>query len=607
MHTASRSVRFSDDLRKTFLIHALVPLIVAVVMVLVIMGGSLISNVVTQCRDDANTIREQVNQVWEECSSWLADFSVTLDMARFSSQLDYRAEVYTDVYQFINGFSVRPELYLLDADGEILFSTETNAALRTQCHSLLYWRLVRNMQLHQKDAASLLARNTPTELQTTAFWLLGHTLVRPLSDRPDDEAGTTIGYACFALPQSMVEAFSAQTTSGVVITDSFDNVFLSTIPSCKICFGKLDAPLRGQRGIVQYKGSPYYIHQTELAMPGAVLYTMQNGSSIVTMLSLVVILALVIFLTIFIASFFSLRRTLRRKTEIFDEITQACHLVQVGDLSTRLHVNSYAEFEVISDSYNRMLDSIQRLMEQSVALARETAVSRIKQLESQFNPHFLFNTLENVRYMVRMNPEAANDMIVNLATLLRYSIDTTTDSVTLAQDMDFTQRYISIMKARFGQRLQYVLNLPDHLRSARITKLIAQPIIENCLKHCMDKKATLVITVTVALDGDDLTLTVHDNGGGIKPSVLAMLREHIANPSRELKGHIGILNVHERLRLMYGEQYGVQIASSDASTAITLRFPYQSGAEASAPTEFGHEPACLTKGGIEHAVSRADR
>lgn len=569
MNGASRPVSFCDDLRKTFLIHALVPLTVAVIMVMVIMSASLFSNVVSQCYEDAEYVQEQVNQVWEECSSWLEDFSARLDTTRFSSHLDYRAEVFTEVYQFINSFAIRPQLYLLDADSNLLFSTETKGELRTQCHDLLYWRVVRNLQSRSVNSLSLLARNVHIEQETTAFWMLGHTL--------SDSAGMTIGYACFVLPQAMIETFTYQLTSGVIITDSFDNVYLSTMPTCRICFGKLDEPLRGQKGMVQYRGALYYLHRTELALPGAILYTTQNASAIYTMLSLVLILALVIFMTIFVASFFSLRRTLNRKTKIFDEITQACHLVQVGDLSTRLHARGYAEFDVISDSYNRMLDSIQRLMEQSVELAKETAVSRIKQLESQFNPHFLFNTLETVRYMVRMNPEAANDMIVNLASLLRYSIDTSNERVTLEQDMAFTQCYISIMKARFGQRLQYVLELPDELHSAQITKLIAQPIIENCLKHCMDKNETLVITVTAARDGDDVTLTVRDNGGGIKPPVLAMLREHIANPAKTLKGHIGILNVHERLRLMYGPQYGVSIDSSDSATAITLRFPFLTG------------------------------
>lgn len=583
MNGNSRVISFCDDLRKTFLKHALIPLTVAVVMVMVIMGVSLVSNVITACYDDADAVREQVDHVWEECSSWLADFAVTLDMARFSSQLDYRADVYTEVYRFVNSFDVRPQLYLLDAQNDILFTTEKHAAVRDDCRSLLYWRLIRNLQIHELNSTALLARNVDLEAETTSYWMLGHRL--------QDSAGMTIGYACFVLPQAIVEAFTHELTSHVIITDEFDNVYLSTMPTCRICFGKLCGELRGQEGLVSYSGSPYFIHQTELAMPGAMMYTTQNCSGIVTMLSLVIVLALVIFLAIFITAFFSLRRTLNRKTQIFEEITHACQLVQVGDLTTRLHADKYTEFEVISDSYNQMLDSIQRLMEESVELAKETAVSRIKQLESQFNPHFLFNTLETVRYMVRLNPEAANAMILNMATLLRYSIDTSTDVITLEQDMAYTHCYISIMKQRFGQRLQYELQLPDELRSARITKLIAQPIIENCLKHCMDKKDTLFISVIVRREGEDLTLTVRDNGHGISPSVLAMLREHIDNPAKRIKGHIGILNVHERLRLMYGEKYGLEIESSGSGTQIILRFPYQDGGAAEPQEEGGNDGA----------------
>ena len=570
MDDTLRRTSFCDDLRKTFLKHALIPLTVAVLMVLLVMGVSLISNVVSTCYEDAAIVREQVDQVWEECSTWLEDFSVMLDMTRFSSQLDYRADVYTEVYRFINTFDIPPQLYLMDDQYAILFSTEKNASEKETCQSLLYWRLIRNLQINDTDTAALLARSVDTEAEINAYWLMGYRL--------RDRAGMTIGYACFVLPRSIVAHFASTLTSHTIITDAFDRVYLSTMPTCRICLGKLNSTLRNVEGLVQYAGAPHYIHQETLAIPGGKLYTIQNCSGIVTMLSLVILLALIMFLAIFVAAFFSLRRSLNRKTKIFEEITNACQLVQVGDLTTRLHADQYTEFAVISDSYNQMLDSIQRLMEESVELAKETAVSRIKQLESQFNPHFLFNTLETVRYMVKMNPEAANAMILNMATLLRYSIDTTNDVITLEQDMAYTHCYISIMKQRFGQRLQYELTLPDELRNARITKLIAQPIIENCLKHCMGNKESLFISVIVQRDGDDLTLAVRDNGPGISEEVLDMLHDHIHNPAKRIRGHIGLLNVHERLRLMYGDRYGLEIASSKQGTEIILRFPYQENA-----------------------------
>lgn len=591
MNGTPRVISFCDDLRKTFLVHALVPLAVAVVMVLGVMGVSLVTNVITTCYEDAESLCEQADALWEECSVYLEDFAATLDMDRFSNQLNYRADVYTRVYGFINGFDVRPQLYVLDEQCEILFTTEKHAAVREDCHSLIYWRLIRNLEINGKESTALLTRNVGLEEETTAYWMMGRRL--------KDGAGMTIGYACFVLPQAMVERYTRSLTAQVIITDEFDHVYLSTMPTCRICLGKLSRELRGQQGMVNYAGSPYYVHHTELAWPGATLYTTRNCTGIVTMLSLVVVLAMIMFLAIFIAAFFSLRRTLNRKTQIFEEITHACYQVQVGDLTTRLHADKYAEFEVISDSYNRMLDSIQRLMEESVELAKETAVSRIKQLESQFNPHFLFNTLENIRYMVRLNPEAANTMILNMATLLRYSIDTTTDVITMEQDMAFTHCYISILKQRFGQRLQYELQLPDELRNARITKLIAQPIIENCVKHCMDTKKTLFISVIVERDGEAVRLTVRDNGHGINPEVLTMLREHISNPAKRIKGHIGILNVHERLRLMYGDEYGVQIESSEQGTEITLRFPYQEGTPAE-PMQEGSE------GDERHVASSVD-
>lgn len=567
MKASSHSISFCDDLRKTFLKHALIPLAFSVLTILLITGIGFIINIVGTCHSEAETVCESVNEAWEECAVWLDRFSEAIDMDAFSSQPDYRAAVYGDVYQFTNTFDVRPHLYLLNAENEVLFSTERNAVTREVCHSLLCWRLIRNMELQGSATMSLLARHADSQAETTAYWLIGTRLY--------GDAGITNGYACIVLPQSVVGAYTQGMTSYTIITDQFDNVFHTSLSASQTNFGKICSELRGEEGWITFAGALYFVSKTQVVFPDAVLYTMQNCNGIITMLSLVIGLAMIMLLTIFIAAYSSLQRSLNRKTKIFQEMTLAFQQVRDGDLTNRLYADQYSEFEVISYSYNQMLDSIQHLMEEAVELAQETAISRIKQLESQFNPHFLFNTLETIRYMVRLNPEAANGMILNLATLLRYSIDTSTEFVSLYQDMTFTNCYIAIMQQRFGQRLQYRLVIPDDLRNAGITKLLTQPIIENCLKHCMDEKDVLQITVVGKREGQDLLITVSDNGPGIRADILSSLQEYINNPKKKMKGHIGILNVHERLRLLYGERYGLVIDSMSSGTTVTLRFPYQ--------------------------------
>ena len=268
----------------------------------------------------------------------------------------------------------------------------------------------------------------------------------------------------------------------------------------------------------------------------------------------------------------SANRIAGSKTKIIDEITSACRQAQAGNLMTRLHISSHDEFKVIGDAYNSMLDSIRELMEHSVELAQETAVARIKQLESQFHPHFLFNTLENVRFLIRLDPKAADEMMVDLSKLLRYSISIS-EQVTLEEDMDYTRRYMHLLKTRFEDRLQGTIDLPEELKGARIMRLITQPIIENAVKYCIDQADILRVDVRAEREGDDLLLIVRDSGQGIGEEMLATLRERMAQPKPGAWGHIGILNVHERIRLVYGEDYGVSIASSGEGTTVTLRLP----------------------------------
>ena len=217
---------------------------------------------------------------------------------------------------------------------------------------------------------------------------------------------------------------------------------------------------------------------------------------------------------------------------------------------------------------------MRKLIERSVELGHETAVSRIKQLESQFNPHFLFNTLENVRFMIRMDPKGADKALVQLSSLLRYSIEPSGMMIPLKDDLDYIRSYLQILELRFGERLHYQIDVPQELEQFPVPKLIAQPMIENAIRYGMKKRGTLNVVLSACREGEQVILRITDDGQGIEAETLQAILSSLDNPEKDRSGHLGILNVHERIRLMYGDPYGVTIETKpEKGTVVSLHFP----------------------------------
>lgn len=202
-----------------------------------------------------------------------------------------------------------------------------------------------------------------------------------------------------------------------------------------------------------------------------------------------------------------------------------------------------------------------------------SAVAEVRQLESQFNPHFLFNTLENIKFMIKLDSNAAIKMIVALSSILRYSINNENLKVTLASDLEYLHSYMQIQQARFGKRLLYEEDIATDLLAAVVPKLIFQPLLENAIKYGESADGSINIKLSVCAVKNDLCVTISDKGTGLDAAklnnILAMLEEKTA-----VTTHTGIYNVHRRLRLLYGEPYGVNVDSTAAAgTTITIKLP----------------------------------
>ena len=212
-------------------------------------------------------------------------------------------------------------------------------------------------------------------------------------------------------------------------------------------------------------------------------------------------------------------------------------------------------------------------MRHNSELAERKRTMEIKQLEEQFNPHFIFNVLETLRYEIVIDAQKASEMVMAFANLMRYSIYYGSTIVPLQTDIEYINDYLLLQKMRYNRRLNYHIDIPEELFDCKVPKLLLQPVVENSLVHGMKDIRSITINITGRLDGGDLVLSVEDNGSGISEERLTALREGLEQEDT-YREHIGLYNSHRVVRLLYGPDYGLTIESTPGKgTQVRVKLP----------------------------------
>lgn len=189
--------------------------------------------------------------------------------------------------------------------------------------------------------------------------------------------------------------------------------------------------------------------------------------------------------------------------------------------------------------------------------------AEMRALQSKINPHFLFNALNAISSSIRINPDTARQLIINLSRYLRYNLELNDELIDIRKELHQIQDYIAIEQARFGAKLTVIYDIDDDI-SVRIPSLLIQPLVENAIVHGIQPcKGKGVVVIAVKDQGDRVGISIKDTGHGIDPQVI----ERVAR--NEMPGHnIGLLNVHHRVSLLYGE--GLRIRRLEPGTEIAF-------------------------------------
>lgn len=265
-------------------------------------------------------------------------------------------------------------------------------------------------------------------------------------------------------------------------------------------------------------------------------------------------------------------------TKPLKKLISAMKIVEKGDLSVRFRVKFNDEIGHLGKSFNNMLIEINKLIHDVYITNTRKKEAELNALQMQINPHFIYNTLESIRMMAVVNDDdETSEMVSILGKLLRYSISIKYQLVKIKDEIEHLKNYLLLQNYRFEDRFELNLDFVYDLYDVNIIKLIFQPIVENAIFHALetlDNKG--IITIRGVLSEDGIFFEIEDNGVGMSEEQLEKLVQHV-NDFTTVKGNshgVGLRNVNERIKLYYGEKYGMKIYSQlGKGTIVRLELP----------------------------------
>lgn len=261
------------------------------------------------------------------------------------------------------------------------------------------------------------------------------------------------------------------------------------------------------------------------------------------------------------------------------DILKSMNQFKNGDLDAYIDIQQNNEISQIAKEFNAMTIRIKTLIRENKAVEKAKRKTELKALQDQINPHFLYNTLDSIVWMSEVgNNKDVVAMTSSLAKLFRISISKGNQIITVEEELEHVKSYLTIQKIRYGSKLDYKIEAENALLKNKIVKVIIQPIVENAIYHGIKNMPdTGTIDIRVAIEKENMVITVSDDGVGMKQEIIDRILDPVHNKGVELQG-VGISNVIERIKLNYGEEYGLQYESEFyGGTRVKIVLPKEWG------------------------------
>jgi two-component system sensor histidine kinase YesM len=272
-----------------------------------------------------------------------------------------------------------------------------------------------------------------------------------------------------------------------------------------------------------------------------------------------------------------------------NKLVKGMKKVQAGESNVYIQVDREDELGFLNKAFNEMSGEIHHLVNWVYREQLTRKEAELKALQSQINPHFLFNTLEAINWMAQLNnvPEISST-VSDLSDLMEASIGRDDRLISISEEFTYADKYISLQKRRFGDRIELIKNVQEEAAEIKIPRLLIQPLVENAVYHGVERiRGTGIVKLNAFKTEDKVSIEVIDNGAGMNRDELEQLNERLSMDNdtyfkklgEKKSKSIGIENVNRRIKLFYGENYGLVIESEEGNyTKATVTIPCDTNA-----------------------------
>lgn len=567
-----------------FLLVALIPILTLGCVSVLFSRQLALNSVKSDLLSTTGSMAEGLSREIDNCMASLELFANSDEVAHIFSDQELETNELIQVnqksYLILAGRSKWMDVQLVDMGGEILYSTADRTGMPGTAHT--YWGILRTLQEAQ---SSILYPGTYGSSDR------GLTIAIPV--RADN---TTIGYAMLCIEENalaqMLETYGQHLPAEFILMDQNHYLLLDQVNAPDAAF----LPLEFRQPLEEAQGKCITV---DLQDDSSLMACVQVGSSRLELASMVsvglvvsnnrelMMLVLLVCVVSFLVCLFAAHRLARRIVEPIHIICDTMEQIEGGAADITVPELWNDEFGMMAHSFNHMLAQLMEQFQMNMERQDRLRLAELKNLQAQISPHFLYNTLDSVKYMARLGMNAEIDTVISkLGILLRSGMNFKRDMIPLREEMKVVESYVAIQQIRYPGKFTFFNTVSEDLLECMVPNLVIQPLVENAVVHGIEAKVgTGKLVISSVRTAHAMLIEVCDDGEGISPEKLDEIFSSEQQPSdSQNRESIGMANVHRRLQLYYGEEFGLHVESVPGQyTKVIARMPRIKGGEQDVP------------------------